>query len=135
MFNNRLLTVFGAGMQVERDPGTKSKIAPLPHMFVIKDLVVDMSNFYAQYKSINPFLQKKEPRCEYFRHVWTLYQALAEHSDVLDAGRNLTLSGCLLAQRGQGIQAEQGRQEQAGWAVRVHPLRLLFNVLPVLLVE
>lgn len=32
-------------------------------MFVIKDLVVDMSNFYAQYKSINPFLQKNEPRC------------------------------------------------------------------------
>jgi succinate dehydrogenase (ubiquinone) iron-sulfur subunit len=49
-------------MQIERDPGTKSKVAPLPHMFVIKDLVVDMSNFYAQYKSINPFLQKKEPR-------------------------------------------------------------------------
>ena len=29
-------------------------------MFVVKDLVVDMSNFYAQYKSIKPYLQKKE---------------------------------------------------------------------------
>lgn len=48
--------------QVERSPDTKTKVAPLPHMFVIKDLVVDMSNFYAQYKSINPFLQKKDPR-------------------------------------------------------------------------
>ncbi len=37
-----------------------TKVAPLPHMFVVKDLVVDMSNFYAQYKSINPFLQKRE---------------------------------------------------------------------------
>ena len=29
-------------------------------MFVIRDLVVDMSNFYAQYKSIKPYLQKKD---------------------------------------------------------------------------
>lgn len=46
--------------KVERDPNTVSKVAPLPHMFVVKDLVVDMSNFYAQYKSIQPFLKKKE---------------------------------------------------------------------------
>ncbi|CAL8465424.1 g4960 [Coccomyxa elongata] len=46
--------------KVERSPDTKTKVAPLPHMFVVKDLVVDMSNFYAQYKSINPFLQKKD---------------------------------------------------------------------------
>ena len=45
--------------QVERDPSKATKIAPLPHMFVIRDLVVDMSNFYAQYKSIKPYLQKK----------------------------------------------------------------------------
>ena len=32
-------------------------ISPLPHMFVVKDLVVDMANFYAQYKSIKPYLQ------------------------------------------------------------------------------
>lgn len=36
---------------------SSSKISPLPHMFVIRDLVVDMSNFYAQYKSIKPYLQ------------------------------------------------------------------------------
>ncbi|CAL5222052.1 g4350 [Coccomyxa viridis] len=46
--------------KVERDGGKVTKVAPLPHMFVVKDLVVDMSNFYAQYKSINPFLQKRE---------------------------------------------------------------------------
>lgn len=49
-----------AWLQVERDGGKVTKVAPLPHMFVVKDLVVDMSNFYAQYKSINPFLQKRE---------------------------------------------------------------------------
>ena len=46
--------------KVDRDPSKVSKIAPLPHMYVIKDLVVDMSNFYAQYKSIKPYLQKKK---------------------------------------------------------------------------
>ncbi len=35
-------------------------IYPLPHMDVIKDLVPDLSNFYAQYGSIQPFLQTKE---------------------------------------------------------------------------
>jgi hypothetical protein len=47
--------------KVDRDPSKPSKIAPLPHMFVVKDLVVDMSNFYAQYKSIKPYLQKRQP--------------------------------------------------------------------------
>ncbi|KAD6796073.1 hypothetical protein E3N88_06969 [Mikania micrantha] len=36
-------------------------ITPLPHMFVIKDLVVDMTNFYNQYKSIEPWLKRKSP--------------------------------------------------------------------------
>lgn len=29
-------------------------IYPLPHMYIIKDLVPDLSNFYSQYKSIKP---------------------------------------------------------------------------------
>lgn len=40
---------------------TPSTITPLPHMFVIKDLVVDMTNFYNQYKSIEPWLKRKTP--------------------------------------------------------------------------
>ena len=31
-------------------------IYPLPHMYIIKDLVPDLSNFYSQYKSIKPWL-------------------------------------------------------------------------------
>jgi succinate dehydrogenase/fumarate reductase-like Fe-S protein len=31
-------------------------------MFVLKDLVVDMTNFYSQYKTIQPYLQRKEPK-------------------------------------------------------------------------
>jgi succinate dehydrogenase / fumarate reductase iron-sulfur subunit len=33
------------------------KIYPLPHMNVVKDLVVDMSHFYEQYASIQPWLE------------------------------------------------------------------------------
>ncbi|PAA86382.1 hypothetical protein BOX15_Mlig007970g1 [Macrostomum lignano] len=39
--------------------GKTSKIYPLPHMYIIKDLVPDMNNFYAQYRSIEPYLKKK----------------------------------------------------------------------------
>jgi len=37
-----------------------TKIYPLPHMYVLKDLVPDMTNFYKQYKSIKPYLQTKD---------------------------------------------------------------------------
>jgi len=37
------------------------KIYPLPHMEVVKDLVPDMTNFYAQHQSIQPWLQTKSP--------------------------------------------------------------------------
>jgi len=46
--------------KVEKTRG--QKVTPLPHMFVIKDLVVDMSNFYAQYKSIEPWLKLKDEK-------------------------------------------------------------------------
>jgi succinate dehydrogenase (ubiquinone) iron-sulfur subunit len=36
------------------------KIYPLPHMYIIKDLVPDMTNFYAQYRSVEPYLKRKE---------------------------------------------------------------------------
>jgi succinate dehydrogenase (ubiquinone) iron-sulfur subunit len=41
--------------------GGPTMVTPLPHMFVIKDLVVDMTNFYNQYKSIEPWLKRKSP--------------------------------------------------------------------------
>ena len=37
------------------------RIYPLPHMPVIKDLVPDLTNFYAQYASIKPWLQSRTP--------------------------------------------------------------------------
>ncbi|XP_022740527.1 succinate dehydrogenase [ubiquinone] iron-sulfur subunit 2, mitochondrial-like [Durio zibethinus] len=46
--------------KIESGP-SETMITPLPHMFVIKDLVVDMTNFYNQYKSIEPWLKRKNP--------------------------------------------------------------------------
>ena len=37
------------------------QITPLPHMHVVKDLVPDMTHFYAQYASIKPWLQTVTP--------------------------------------------------------------------------
>lgn len=37
------------------------KIYPLPHMPVIKDLVPDLTHFYAQYASIEPWMKSKSP--------------------------------------------------------------------------
>merc|ERR1712154_246921 len=41
-----------------------TKIYPLPHMYVVKDLVPDMNNFYQQYRSIQPWLQAEEVKSE-----------------------------------------------------------------------
>ena len=40
------------------------KIYPLPHQPVVKDLVPDLKNFYAQYASIEPWLQTSTPTPE-----------------------------------------------------------------------
>jgi succinate dehydrogenase / fumarate reductase iron-sulfur subunit len=41
--------------------GGDVKVYPLPHMPVVKDLVPDLSNFYAQYASIKPWIQTRTP--------------------------------------------------------------------------
>ncbi|KAF3455578.1 hypothetical protein FNV43_RR00211 [Rhamnella rubrinervis] len=43
------------------ESGTNTTITLLPHMFVIKNLGVDMTNFYNQYKSKEPWLKRKNP--------------------------------------------------------------------------
>ncbi|KRY32473.1 Succinate dehydrogenase [ubiquinone] iron-sulfur subunit, mitochondrial [Trichinella spiralis] len=53
--------------KIDTNLNKPAKIYPLPHMYVIKDLVpvrlafvVDMSLFYQQYRSIDPWLKRKE---------------------------------------------------------------------------
>jgi succinate dehydrogenase / fumarate reductase iron-sulfur subunit len=45
----------------EEVPGKDIAIAPLPHMPVVKDLVADLTLFYAQYASIEPWLHTSTP--------------------------------------------------------------------------
>lgn len=45
---------------IKKESADATKIYPLPHMYVLKDLVPDMTNFYKQYKSIKPWLHRKE---------------------------------------------------------------------------
>lgn len=51
------------------------KVYPLPHMYVIKDLVPDLTNLYEQYRCIEPWLQRtndsvsEETRREYYQSV------------------------------------------------------------------
>lgn len=44
--------------KIDTNLGSSSKIYPLPHMYIVKDLVPDLTNFYNQYKSIQPWLQR-----------------------------------------------------------------------------
>jgi succinate dehydrogenase (ubiquinone) iron-sulfur subunit len=49
---------------IDDDAKKAIKVYPLPHMYVIKDLVPDMGNFYEQYRSIEPWLQPKLAKTE-----------------------------------------------------------------------
>ena len=98
------------------------KIRPLPHMYVLKDLVVgmfslvfpilDFTNFYEQYNSIKPWLRKKNKE-ETTYEVENLQVHLCDSFSQLVARRSNT----------------------SWWSLRMHPLWLLFRLLPLLLVE
>lgn len=44
--------------RTDTDTSKDEKIYPLPHMYVVRDLVPDLTHFYKQYKSIEPWLQR-----------------------------------------------------------------------------
>ncbi len=73
-------------------------VYPLPHLPVVKDLVPDLTTFYAQLRLIEPWLKTETPTPE-------------------------------------GVAAGPRRPRQARRALRVHPVRLLLDLLPVVLVE
>jgi succinate dehydrogenase / fumarate reductase iron-sulfur subunit len=50
-----------ACLKATADVSGPVKIYPLPHLEVVKDLVPDLTNFYAQHKSIEPWLQTTTP--------------------------------------------------------------------------
>ena len=74
-------------------------LRPLPGLPVIRDLIVDMTQFFKQYHSIKPYLINDETAAR------------------------------------AGTAAVAGRARRAQWSLRVHPVRLLFDLMPVVLVE
>jgi len=75
---------------IPKDNNEKSVISPLMFMFVLKDLVVDMSHFYAQYKQIQPFLQRKTPK----EDVNVEYLQSIEERKLLDGLYECVLCAC-----------------------------------------
>jgi succinate dehydrogenase (ubiquinone) iron-sulfur subunit len=45
--------------RIPTDTNQESRVYPLPHTYVVKDLVPDLTYFYKQYKSIKPYLQRE----------------------------------------------------------------------------
>jgi succinate dehydrogenase (ubiquinone) iron-sulfur subunit len=68
----------------------RSTVSPLMMMFVLKDLVVDMSHFYAQYKSIEPFLKRKTEKTD----KNTEYLQSIEERKLLDGLYECVLCAC-----------------------------------------
>ena len=58
LWRNCLLTRLG---RIPAESNDDVKLYPLPHTYVVKDLVPDLTHFYKQYKSIKPYLQRDTP--------------------------------------------------------------------------
>ena len=56
--------------RIPTESSADTKIYPLPHTYVVKDLVPDLTLFYKQYKSIKPYLQRDTPAPE-VRMPWS----------------------------------------------------------------
>jgi hypothetical protein len=112
--------------RIPSEDSAELKIYPLPHTYVVKDLVPDLTQFYKQYKSIKPYLQRDTPSPD-------VSSPTRATSASCNAPRPLGQS--LTHNTGQGIQTDQGRQEKARRPVRVHLVRLLLDFVPLVLVE
>ncbi|XP_029671163.1 succinate dehydrogenase [ubiquinone] iron-sulfur subunit, mitochondrial isoform X1 [Formica exsecta] len=48
--------------KIDKNTSSSCDVYPLPHMYIVKDLVPDLNNFYEQYRSIQPWLQHKDAK-------------------------------------------------------------------------
>lgn len=113
----------------------EARIYPLPHTYVVKDLVPDLTQFYKQYKSIKPYLQR-ETKTEDVRPP-TLISFMGALFPLLSSllFTKLTPIPFFPYKTGPGKPPKSCRPQEARWTVRMHPVRLLLDVLPLVLVE
>lgn len=71
------------------DPEKVTKIYPLPHMEVVRDLVADMRNFYRQYAMIEPWLKQSKPPAANNENIQSI-----EDRDKLDGLYECILCAC-----------------------------------------
>lgn len=167
--------------KIDTNTGKPTKIYPLPHMYVVKDLVPvsavlwlfskvsfctfqehqtislnlifyfyphqDMSNFYAQYKSIEPYLKKKdesqEGKKQYFQSVEDRQKLVSNQtSNTSTAIAILVFTSLFKWPTGPEVKTTKAEKDcvwllfaSTGRLVRVHPLCLLQHQLSELLVE
>jgi succinate dehydrogenase (ubiquinone) iron-sulfur subunit len=76
-------------LYVEPSPSA-IEIQPLPHTYVVKDLIPDLTNFYNQYKSIEPWLKRKDVKGPNEKEF---YQS-REDRDLLDGMYECILCAC-----------------------------------------
>jgi hypothetical protein len=93
-------------------------VVPLPQ---------DLNQFYAQYKSIEPWLKQKQERTDMTKENLQTKEDRAK----LVRQRRVTCADA----RPVTLMDRPGRDGAAGRAVRVHLVRMLLDVVPKLLVE
>ena len=123
------------------------KVYPLPHMYVIKDLVPDMTNFYKQYTSIKPWLHSstgvpadgKEHLQVSGVEVWKCgglwIRVPFYFFFFISFFRRLLFFLSFTPPPFLFSLAEHGGPQAVGWHVRMHLVRMLQHLLPLLLVE
>jgi len=81
----------GLACLVYIEPSDKAiEVQPLPHSYVLKDLIPDLTNFYNQYKSIEPWLKRKDVKPE---GMMEYYQS-KEDRQLLDGMYECILCAC-----------------------------------------
>lgn len=86
-------------------------------VYIVKDLVPDLTHFYKQYKSIEPYLKQNNPPTDGKENLQSIEDRKKLVSHFL-MGKKMIVLTCLI-----------------GWFVRVHSLCMLLYFLPFLLVE
>lgn len=130
---------------IDSDTSTATVITPLPHMYVIKDLVVDLTHFYHQYKYDHHFSDSLLPNFAFdhtdqFPAISVPYSVSSFRSQssypfpAMQVDRAMAEDEKAPTGR-ERIQAEHSREAEARRALRVHTMRLLQYLMPVVLVE
>ena len=97
--------------------GRKISVAPLPGLPVVKDLIVDMSGFFAKYRSIKPYLINDQPEPERERR-----QSPADRAVYDDTTKCILCAACT-----SSCPSFWARPEYVGPAAIVQAHRFIFD--------